>query len=117
MKAKPKTFKEYLEQNPYQYTRSFTKEEWENSMWERWEDDKKEETKQETTLEEAMNQNGYHESDYDKIWREGVEFGTKWQQERMYSEEEAITNIELAMIQGLTIGQYRDLLIEQFKKK
>ena len=44
----------------------------------------KEESKQET-LEESMNQNGYLESDYDKIWREGVEFGAKWQQERMYS--------------------------------
>lgn len=39
------------------------------------------EPKQET-LEEAMNQNGYHESDYDKIWREGVEFGAKWQEEQ-----------------------------------
>ncbi len=30
------------------------------------------------TLEEAMNIHGYFESDYDKIWREGVEFGIKW---------------------------------------
>lgn len=45
------------------------------------------------TLEEAMNQNGYHESDYDKIWREGVEFGTKWQAEQdknKYSDEEVL---------------------------
>jgi hypothetical protein len=40
------------------------------------------EPKQET-LEEAMMQNGYHDSDYDKIWREGVQFGAKWQAERM----------------------------------
>jgi hypothetical protein len=40
------------------------------------------------TLEEAMSKDGYHESDYDKIWREGVEFGVKWQAERMYSEKE-----------------------------
>jgi len=40
------------------------------------------------TLEDAMNKDGYHESDYDKIWREGVQFGAKWQAERMYSEEE-----------------------------
>jgi hypothetical protein len=35
----------------------------------------------------------------------------------MYSEEDILTNIELAMIQGLTLGEYRDLLIEQFEKK
>jgi hypothetical protein len=29
-----------------------------------------------------MNKDGYHESDYDKIWREGVNFGVKWQQEQ-----------------------------------
>jgi hypothetical protein len=40
------------------------------------------------TLEEAMSKDGYHESDYDKIWRAGVQFGVKWQAERMYSEEE-----------------------------
>jgi hypothetical protein len=41
----------------------------------------------------------------------------KQAQERMYSKEDILTNIELAMIQGLTLGEYRDLLIEQFKKK
>ena len=50
-------------------------------------------------------------------FRQLIEVGGKWQQERMCGEEEAITNIELAMMQGLTIGQYRDLLIEQFKNK
>jgi hypothetical protein len=35
-------------------------------------------------LEEVMNKDGYHESDYDKIWREGVQFGVKWQQEQMF---------------------------------
>ena len=109
-KVKPKTFKEYLEQNPYEYTRSFTKEEWEDSMWERWEDDKKEETLKEAINREFPLDNSYKE-------REAMFIGVKWQQERMYSEEEAITNIELAMIQGLTIGQYRDLLIEQSKNK
>jgi uncharacterized protein YacL (UPF0231 family) len=34
-----------------------------------------------------------------------------------YSEEDILINIELVMIQGLTLGEYRDLLIEQFKKK
>ena len=40
------------------------------------------------TLEEAMNKNGYHESDYDKIWRLGVQFGVGWQTKRSYSEED-----------------------------
>jgi hypothetical protein len=39
------------------------------------------------TLEEAMSKHGYYESDYDKIWREGVHFGAKYQYERMYSKE------------------------------
>jgi hypothetical protein len=42
------------------------------------------------TLEEAMNKNGYHESDYDKIWRLGVQFGVEWQTKRSYSEEDII---------------------------
>ena len=47
--------------------------------------------KNKETLEEAMSKDGYHESDYDKIWREGVQFGVKWQQEQdknKYSEED-----------------------------
>jgi hypothetical protein len=40
------------------------------------------------TLEESMNENGYHDQTNDTLWREGVLFGVKWQQERMYSEEE-----------------------------
>jgi hypothetical protein len=47
-------------------------------------------SKQET-LEDAMNRDGYHESDYDTIWREGVQFGLKWQQEQdknKYSEQD-----------------------------
>jgi hypothetical protein len=46
-----------------------------------------------------------------------LKFIAKWQQERSYSEEDILTSIEAAMIQGLTLGEYRDLLIEQFKKK
>jgi hypothetical protein len=38
-------------------------------------------------------------------------------EQKGYSEEDILINIELAMIQGLTLGEYRDLLIEQFKKK
>jgi hypothetical protein len=47
------------------------------------EDIKRVSTKQET-LEEVMNQNGYHDSKINDLWREGVEFGIKWQAERMY---------------------------------
>ena len=75
------------------------------------------ETKQET-LEESMNQNGYLESDYDKIWREGVEFGAKWQQERMYSEEEVYDilihhTIELFKKEKITLEDFWN----KFKKK
>lgn len=40
------------------------------------------------TLEEAMEKNGYHDKPSDDLWREGVEFGAKWQAEKMYSEED-----------------------------
>jgi hypothetical protein len=46
--------------------------------------------KNKETLEEVMNKDGYHESNHDKIWREGVQLGVKWQAERMYSEEEVL---------------------------
>jgi hypothetical protein len=51
------------------------------------------------TLEEVMNKDGYHESDYDKIWREGVNFGVKWQQEQdknKYSKND----LEVAFFEG-----------------
>jgi hypothetical protein len=36
-KEEPKlTFDDYLKQNPYQNTRSFTKEDWEADVWEKW---------------------------------------------------------------------------------
>jgi hypothetical protein len=84
----------------------------------------KEEPKQET-LEEAMSKDGYHESDYDKIWREGVEFGVKWQSERMYSEEEmysALQKLRLVFKSGVQKWQEDfefdlDKWFEQFKKK
>jgi hypothetical protein len=49
-----------------------------------------EEPKQET-LEEVMIKNGYHDKESDDLWREGVNFGIKWQQEQdknKYSEED-----------------------------
>jgi len=39
------------------------------------------------TIEESMDQNGYHDLKSDELWREGFQFGTKWQQERMYSDD------------------------------
>ena len=72
------------------------------------------------TLEEAMNQEGYMESDYDKIWRDGVEFGSKWQAERMYSEEEVISIFkeweEFNIVQDSFDGQDDLTFIEWFKQ-
>jgi hypothetical protein len=81
--------------------------------------------KNKETLEEAMSKDGYHESDYDKIWREGVEFGVKWQSERMYSEEEmysALQKLRLVFKSGVQKWQEDfefdlDKWFEQFKKK
>ena len=69
------------------------------------------------TLEEAMIKDGYWESDYDKIWREGVQFGAKWQEERMYSEEE-VQNILIEYVKTNPTKPYRVVKwFEQFKKK
>jgi hypothetical protein len=77
------------------------------------------EPKQET-LEEAMMQNGYHDLDYDKIWREGVQFGTKWQAERMYTYDELRQIAYNAYCKGqlddATEGKFNGW-IQQFKKK
>jgi len=79
----------------------------------------KEEPKQETLEEAAIKEIPELKhiintvSDARKLWINGA----KWHMGRSYSEEEIITEVELAMIQGLTIGQYRDLLIEKFKNK
>jgi hypothetical protein len=40
------------------------------------------------TLEEAMDKSGYHNEVNDSMWREGVKFGAKWQQEDMIEELE-----------------------------
>jgi hypothetical protein len=62
------------------------------------------------TLEEAMMKDGYWESDYDKIWREGVQFGAKWQEERVDELLNTLLNNNMCSVTG-------DELIEQFKKK
>ena len=86
----------------------------------------KEEPKQET-LEDAMRQNGYHDKVSDDLWREGVEFGTKWQEERMYSEEE-VWNLVRDLVENSDfidfnkeygVSGWNELpkWFEQFKKK
>ena len=62
------------------------------------------------TLEEAMMKDGYWESDYDKVWREGVQFGAKWQEERVDELLNTLLNNNMCSVTG-------DELIEQFKKK
>ena len=44
-----------------------------------------------------------------------INFGAKWQQERMYSEEEVVKIVEKSRETGLTVEFL--LLTEQFKKK
>jgi len=39
--------------------------------------------KKNKSLEKAMQKNGYLDIGTDTIWREGVEFGSKWQSEKM----------------------------------
>jgi len=74
-------------------------------------------TKQET-LEEALINNGYHDKESNDLWKEGVEFGAKWQQERMYSEDEVL-NILYKHTEDLLKGKKVTLehWFEQFKKK
>lgn len=67
------------------------------------------------TLEEAMIKNGYHDRKNDTLWREGVNFGTKWQAERMYSEEEVL-QLLLRLQQTESYDNLYDWF-EQFKKK
>jgi len=73
------------------------------------------EPKQET-LEEAMSKNGYYESDYDKIWREGVHFGAEWQAQREYNEEDMLNFAEYCLNNVDAFNTPKDLF-EQFKKK
>lgn len=71
------------------------------------------------TLEEAADmdsKNHYKDqSDYWAIGFDSFKRGAKWQQERMYSEEEVIAIVEKSRVTGLT-AEYL-LLTEQFKKK
>jgi hypothetical protein len=77
-----------------------------------------EEPKQETLEEVAENEASiFYEKgtiEWNK-YRQVFELGAKWQQERMYSEEEVIAIVEKSRETGLT-AEYL-LLTEQFKKK
>ena len=44
--------------------------------------------KNKETLEDLMINNGYHDKDFDDIWREGVKAGVEWEAKRRYNEEE-----------------------------
>jgi hypothetical protein len=64
--------------------------------------------KQEITLEEAMDKNGYHDEVNDTMWREGVKFGAKWEQEQdknKYSEED----VREAFRQGMDNMDYSEM--------
>ena len=80
------------------------------------------------TLEEAAKKhlNLYHDKKINDIWRSGVQFGVKWQQERSYSEEEVrkmLFDLGDALFNNCQNGikegepeKYFDVIIEQFKK-
>jgi hypothetical protein len=70
--------------------------------------------KQETLEEASWKYNPLKKLDGEFI-RAAFINGTKWQQERMYSEEEVIAIVEKSRETGLT-AEYL-LLTEQFKKK
>jgi hypothetical protein len=106
----------------------------------------KEEPKQET-VEESMEKNGYHDKPSDDLWREGVEFGAKFQAKKMglmeielnhtktllASCEKALEERDLQAKQMYSEEEVRDLILkfnndkpgifdasewfEQFKKK
>ncbi len=75
-----------------------------------------EEPKQET-LEEFIENGGYPTGSTQEIWEQGVREGAKWQQERMYSEEELLSAFEAGMMFiGEDKGSFGEWF-EQFKKK
>jgi hypothetical protein len=92
---------------------------------------------QQETIEEAIRNNGYHDQSSDAIWREGVHFGSKWQQEQdknKYSEEEVEEKLlDVVLVNPLHItilrngyGEFPDTyeltqegvnhIVKQFKK-
>jgi hypothetical protein len=75
----------------------------------------KEEPKQETTLEEFIESQPYYGTcTYE--YKEGIEVGAKWQQERSYSEEEVLAIIFQKRMPYMTDTEIIEWF-EQFKKK
>ena len=87
---------------------------------------------EEQTLEEFIEREGYPNGHTQDIWEDGVRLGTKWQQERMYSEEEVKEIIKLSCEKGMLIQRtindkvkipytrikdFTIKMLEQFKKK
>ena len=66
------------------------------------------------TLEEAMDKNGYHNEVNDTMWREGVKFGAKWQQENIIEELEMHVLINEDDWNRNPQAQFRDF-VEQLK--
>ena len=68
------------------------------------------------TLEDAAKNESEYLADWEDkdMYQKGFIEGAKWQQERMYSEEEVIAIVEKSRETGLT-AEYL-LLTEQFKK-
>jgi hypothetical protein len=114
-----KSFDDYLKQNPYKETRSFTKEDWEADIWEKWNTlyNSKEEPKQETLEQVAKEFVLSH--DFSKLTNPNhlanrcFQLGAKWQQERMYSEEEVLNLLRKCHFVEQNIEEW----FEQFKKK
>jgi hypothetical protein len=80
--------------------------------------------KQKETLEEFIEREGYLKGITQEIWEDGVRLGAKWQQERMYSEEEMKNIVEQTIekfykhrYSDKTKEEMKELWFEQFKKK
>jgi len=80
-------------------------------------------TPKQETLDEFIKRQGYPEGPTQEIWEDGVRLGAKWQQERMYSEEDMIAFMQFIISQeslgntssvSVTTAKY---YLEQFKKK
>jgi hypothetical protein len=55
------------------------------------------ETVKKETLEEVIEREGYPKGITQEIWEDGVRLGAKWQQDKMYSEEEVLELLQKAL--------------------
>jgi hypothetical protein len=72
----------------------------------------KEEPKQET-VEESMEKNGYHDKPSDDLWREGVEFGAKFQAKKMGLMEIELNHTKTLLASCEKALEERDLQAKQ----